>query len=275
MNTDSIALYDVNASNLTKHYKQMLTNQNAFLLCTQGEVHAAIDGNRYKLHSGDLLILPSYVNTAIEFFTPDMQGVCGMADFELVLKALETVSNTRNLTNIRNYPLISLTEEQYKRINRMVDIVRIRRTEQSMFSEQIVLALIQVLLFEIMDAYNSNLPTEDSDSRSRADMVFLRFLTELAAHFRDQREVNFYASKLNLTPRYFASIIKAKSGISPVAWIARYVVAEAKTLLSNQDMSIKEIAMRLNFPNQSFFGRYFKQHTGTAPGEYRRGLAEN
>ena len=35
-------------------------------------------------------------------------------------------------------------------------------------------------------------------------------------------------------------------------------------------MSIKEIAQNLNFPNQSFLGKYFKEHVGMSPKEYRR-----
>ena len=77
---------------------------------------------------------------------------------------------------------------------------------------------------------------------------------------------------MNLTPRYFATIIREKSGMSPGGWIARFVIAEAKTLLANPDNSVKEVSNRLNFPNQSFFGRYFRQNTGLTPRQYRKSL---
>lgn len=153
----------------------------------------------------------------------------------------------------------------------MVDLVRQRRNETSVFAERIALALIQILLFELMDAYVANTPS-DAAVQSRADTVFVRFLSVLSQNFRKQREVSFYASEMNLTPRYFATIIREKSGMSPGGWIARFVIAEAKTLLANPDNSVKEVSNRLNFPNQSFFGRYFRQNTGLTPGQYRKSL---
>ncbi|WP_196048231.1 helix-turn-helix domain-containing protein, partial [Parabacteroides distasonis] len=47
-------------------------------------------------------------------------------------------------------------------------------------------------------------------------------------------------------------------------------VLEAKALLSSSTLSIQEISDRLNFTNQSFFGKYFKQHVGISPTEYRK-----
>lgn len=73
-------------------------------------------------------------------------------------------------------------------------------------------------------------------------------------------------------PRYFSSVIKEKSGSSALQWIIQNVITEAKYLLDNTDLSIKEIATKLNFPTQSFFGKYFKQYVGISPKEYRNKL---
>ena len=71
---------------------------------------------------------------------------------------------------------------------------------------------------------------------------------------------NFYARMQHITPRYFSAIIKEKTGDSALQWIVRMVITEAKQLLEESDLSIKEIADQLNFPTQSFFGKYFKQY---------------
>ena len=80
----------------------------------------------------------------------------------------------------------------------------------------------------------------------------------------------FYAELQHITPRYFSSIIKEKSGQTASRWIVQLVIAEAKRYLESTDLSIKEVAAMLNFPNQSFFGKYFKQHVGMSPNDYRR-----
>ena len=76
----------------------------------------------------------------------------------------------------------------------------------------------------------------------------------------------------HITPRYFSTIIKEKSGNSALQWIVQMVITEAKQLLEGSDLSIKEIADQLNFPTQSFFGKYFKQYVGISPKEYRKGM---
>ena len=85
------------------------------------------------------------------------------------------------------------------------------------------------------------------------------------------RSVGFYAGQLNLTPKYLTTIIRKTSGRTAVQWIDDYVVLEAKNLLKYSTMSIQEISYYLNFPNQSFFGKYFKNHTGMTPTAYRLG----
>ena len=57
---------------------------------------------------------------------------------------------------------------------------------------------------------------------------------------------------------------------TPNEWIDSYVTLEMRTMLKNSSKSIKEIAKELNFPNQSFMGKYFKEHVGMSPSEFRR-----
>ncbi len=265
----NVTLVDLDTAGIALLQQLVPQNQNAFLLCTAGSLTIRMDQTDYTLHPGDVFLFPAYSHMSVTSMTDNMQGVCGMADFELVLRALETVSDMSHLSMIRIRPMISLTEQQYSRISRMIDCVRTRRQEESVFGANIVLALTSVLLYELMDAYVTNTQSE-SCATSRADSVFLRFLSILSNDFRREREVSYYASRLGLTPRYFATIIRNKSGISPGAWISRFVIAEAKTMLANPEVSIKQVAAALNFPNQSFFGRYFRQNTGVSPGEYRK-----
>jgi len=81
--------------------------------------------------------------------------------------------------------------------------------------------------------------------------------------------VGFYARQLCITPKYLTTLIKRISGKSVSEWIDNYVILEAKTLLKYSNMSVQEIAYYLNFPNQSFFGSYFKRNAGMSPSQYK------
>ncbi|WP_298650554.1 helix-turn-helix domain-containing protein [uncultured Proteiniphilum sp.] len=92
----------------------------------------------------------------------------------------------------------------------------------------------------------------------------------MRAHFKQHRGLDFYASKLCLTPKYMSTIIKQTSGKTAGDWIDDYILLEAKALLKSTNMTIQQISDELNFPSQSFFGKYFKRLTGVSPKEYRK-----
>ena len=123
--------------------------------------------------------------------------------------------------------------------------------------------------FYFVDSYK-NLPANITDPAiSTADWADIK----VPGNWEVQGHVSFYARMQHITPRYFSAIIKEKTGDSALQWIVRMVITEAKQLLEESDLSIKEIADQLNFPTQSFFGKYFKQYVGVSPKEYRNNAA--
>ena len=91
----------------------------------------------------------------------------------------------------------------------------------------------------------------------------------LSDHYKKERSVNFYAHSLCITPKYLTTIIKCISGKPVSDWIDHFVLLEAQSLLKYTNMSVQEISYQLNFPNQSFFGCYFKRLTGMSPSQYK------
>ena len=79
-----------------------------------------------------------------------------------------------------------------------------------------------------------------------------------------------YADKMFLTPKHLSTMVKEVSGKTAGEWIDSLVILEAKAMLKSSEQSIQEIADELHFANQSFFGKYFKHHTGFSPKEYRK-----
>ncbi|MEG0498584.1 MAG: AraC family transcriptional regulator, partial [Alistipes sp.] len=104
---------------------------------------------------------------------------------------------------------------------------------------------------------------------NRAEEYFKQFMLLLADHYKQERSVTFYARQMCITPKYLTTLIKRLSGKSVSGWIDDYVMLEAKTLLKYSTMGIQEISYYLNFPNQSFFGSYFKRNAGMSPSQYK------
>lgn len=144
--------------------------------------------------------------------------------------------------------------------------------DKSFYSGEIMRSILRTLSYKVCRVIDRHLAAEihpQVSARSRSEEYFTQFTSELAKHYREQRSVGFYADQLHLTPKYLTTIIRKTTGRTAVKWIDDYVVLEAKNMLKYSTMSIQEIAYYLNFPNQSFFGKYFKNHTGVTPSTYR------
>lgn len=107
--------------------------------------------------------------------------------------------------------------------------------------------------------------TPPAVTQHRNEEIFNRFLKLVRQHYRTHRELTFYADQLCLTPKYLGKAIHEYSGRYPSDLIKGYVILEAKALLRSGNYTVKEIADQLNFPNPSFFGKYFKEAVGCSP----------
>jgi AraC-like DNA-binding protein len=110
----------------------------------------------------------------------------------------------------------------------------------------------------------------DEFRKSKQDILVEKFLAFVKENYRTQRMIEFYSEKLFLTPKHLSRVIKVRSGKSAGEWIEDHVMLEAMALLKSTDKTIQQISDDLNFPSQSFFGKYFKRRVGISPKEYRK-----
>lgn len=102
--------------------------------------------------------------------------------------------------------------------------------------------------------------------------LYERFRILVQDHSMKEREVQFYASKLNITAKYLNAISKQNSGITASEWIQRFAKERIVLLLQNKNLNIAEISDEMGFSSRSFFTRYVKKVLGVTPSEYRNRL---
>ncbi len=132
-----------------------------------------------------------------------------------------------------------------------------------------VLQHVLMAIFYSSEEIRNQLETE-SGAYTSADALSKEFMRLVKDNFRSERQLQFYADKLCITPRYLSRVVKECTGSSAADWIERYVVLEARALLKSTSMTIQQISDELNFPSQTFFGKYFKRRVGMSPKLYRR-----
>lgn len=170
-------------------------------------------------------------------------------------------------------PCMELTHAESQSLRSFISMVEQElKGSKTDFSSEIIGGLIATTIYKVGDIlthYLTEHPEVDSPIHNRAEEYFRQFTELLGEHYKHERSVGFYARQLCITPKYLTTLIKRISGKSVSEWIDNYVILEAKTLLKYSNMSVQEIAYYLNFPNQSFFGSYFKRNAGMSPSQYK------
>lgn len=141
------------------------------------------------------------------------------------------------------------------------------------FRNQIARNHLQSFLLDVYDKVHRLFTHKEIEGGSRPNELFHKFVALVHEYCCSQRDVVFYAGKLCISTKYLTSICRSLTGHSAKKVIDDFTAFEIKVLLQSTDLSIQEIADRLNFPDQSYLGRYFKRHEGVSPMEYRAELA--
>ena len=140
--------------------------------------------------------------------------------------------------------------------------------EKTQWHDETIQHLFSVLILEIVSLIKRKISENPSHYTRKVYLTF-QFLKLLREHIKEQRSVNFYADLLYVSPKHLSMCVKEIAGRTCGEIINEMVVAEAKALLHNPDLTIGHVADELNFSDQYFFSKYFKKRTGVSPLRYR------
>ena len=170
---------------------------------------------------------------------------------------------------MRNHYWYSQTESDVLRIYNFLGMIKGKVTSQDIYRRELIVHLLRYLYLELFNAYQKEATLKTDRKDIRKEELANKFFELIMKHFKENKDVAFYADKLCITSKYLTMVIKETSGKSAKDWIVEYVILEIKTLLKNTNMNIQEIAIRTNFANQSSLRRFFRKHTGMSLSQYR------
>ena len=172
----------------------------------------------------------------------------------------------------REHPIFPLNSNELTKLKEYVELVKERLNEEDYrFRKEVVRLLIIAMIYDIGTAIMRVMNHEGHEIvNTKAKRCFVQFIQLVEQHFKSERRVSWYAGQMDLTPKYLSEIISTTSKRTPNDWIDKYVTTEIRNQLSNTNKKISEIADDLNFPSQSFLGKYFRENVGMSPSEYRK-----
>ena len=248
---------------------------DAFVIgvCTEGETTFTSNLKEYRLKKDSLFIFePKHILQVQSNNSFKVHVLVITPDFLRRIN-IDTKRMMPLFLQFGSLPCMELTHAESQSLRSFISMVEQElKGSETDFSSEIIGGLIAATIYKVGDIlthYLTEHPEVDSPIHNRAEEYFRQFTELLGEHYKHERSVGFYARQLCITPKYLTTLIKRISGKSVSEWIDNYVILEAKTLLKYSNMSVQEISYQLNFPNQSFFGCYFKRLTGMSPSQYK------
>ena len=239
-------------------------------LCLQGEVMYELDTKMQIIKPGDILIVSDRHVVDSYRCSEDMQGLCMMMSVQFFREIIQNVSDISSLFLFsRLHPVMRLEYKEIETFKEYFQVIKQKiGDEHNHFRKDLIKALLLAMFYDLSNIIYR--VKADGKPRSRAEVIFTQFITLVEKHFREERRVAWYAKQLCITAKYLSETVKAVSRRTPNEWIDDYITLELRVQLKNSTKTIKEIARDLKFPNQSFMGKFFKEHVGVSPLQYRR-----
>lgn len=172
----------------------------------------------------------------------------------------------------KEFPYQEFNDDEYELIySSILRLIRYFQNDTHHYQALVIKNEVHNMLLNISDKRRKE-HSHMSMNANHHEMILERFKNLLNGNCDKQHSVNWYAKALFISPDYLSKIVRECDGTSARAWINRSIIEKTSFLMMQSDLSLKEISDRMNFPDQSSFGRFFKSNTGQSPKEYRKGL---
>ncbi len=264
----SILLIEKKGPGLLAGYPVKLENVVA-IICLKGKMSGTLNLNKYTVTSPGLFIVTSGQILHNEHFSRDFhgKGIVLSKGFWKDFQFDNRLSFPLFLS-VKDNPWIPLIKEDLDSVNDFFDMLQ-KTISNKENQYRLEAARFLIIAFFYGFSYRYHKLPDDLDKKKQ-DIMVDKFMVLVKENYRQHREPAFYSDKLFITTKHLSKVLKQKSRKSAADWIEDYVMLEAKALLKSTGMTIGQISDELNFPSQSFFGKYFKRRSGLSPNEYRK-----
>ena len=253
-------------------------NHAIVVICTEGRAQFEYDGTVILLKKNDMFLYMSHSVACNFMASPDFN--CRQIWFirkELWNISIYADTSFADIAYLKLQPIVHLNDDDVKLLDTYFHFLCRRMREPSpVLHRNIVRSLVSTMMLEMLammrrDVEKKRVQDELSDTlpdvhKRRLVDNFTRLVEKSDGR---TRRVSEFAKELNVTPKYLSTILKETIKRRPSDIISLFTLKAIEHRLRFSDMTMQEIAYDLNFPNASFFGKYYRERTGQTPLEYR------
>lgn len=246
----------------------MIMQEMRILILKQGWTEPVINLVPHHFEAGDLVFVGVNGIAQITDVSEDAQAIAISFSDELFSLAVGNHIPHAFDGHLRDFHF-RLTSQELEYIDRLHELLYFHTCEEN-HSPQVTLKLISTFLWYIDHIWNKH-ENESRNALSREQRLFTDFIQLVSQYAPSQHNLDFYAKRLCLSPRYMSTLVKQVSGKAAKQWIDDAIITRIKVALRHSDKTVSEIADEMCFPNSSFFCKYFKRLTGMTTQAYRAG----
>ena len=233
----------------------------------QGSARILINLIEYTIHPGYIAVIAPNSIIQITEVSPDFDMQMIAADHNFLPISGKDDFFSYLLHHQKNIILLLSPQEQQQVEHYFTLIWGV--LQEPPFRKEAIQHLLASLIY-YLEYIAQNSIELNSAQLTRQEEIFQRFISLVNVYSKKERNVNFYADKLCLTPRYLNTVIRQASQQTVMDWINQSIILEAKVLLKHSNLLVYQVSDELNFPNPSFFSKFFKRMTGMTPHEYQQ-----
>ena len=239
-----------------------------FILVRSGYACGTVDDIHYRAEAPAAIALLPRQHVHFESFDPDADCVVYLVSTRLA-QQIRLNNEFAVYAALHQNPVLHYTPAEMRILDDMLqlqcDVLQHPLAKQLLDINAMLLHIGFYLLAPMRLLENAN----GEQETNRHELLTLRFTALLDKSYVQHHRVEWYASELCVAPKYLSESVKRATNHTAGWWIDHYLMRDATRMLRQGKLSVKTIAARLNFDNQSAFGKWFKRLKGVSPAHYR------
>lgn len=240
----------------------------AFCICLKGNVTIKVNSKIYNInHSMAIVIMPNHIVEPIE-----RSENLEMNLLVISLKYFADINlDVEAVKRLELNPCIDISDVDKEILADMfLTVKKLCDSNLNRCNNKVLFGMIETIVLKL-ESLVFNSPAQSQSAKvSRPEEITQQFLKMVITSYKEARTIDMYANELCVSPKYLTQVVRQTTGETPFEWMNKIVMIGAKNLIRTKNISIIQVSEELNFPNPSFFGRFFKKHSGMTPLEFRR-----
>ena len=266
-----VATMSVNQEIFESIIKQLCyVNFYTIFVLIDGEAEIIINGDNVKLAQQSIIRMTHTQNVGFVKCTNELDGYFLFCETNFYNYLIENDPNMKDIFQrniLDKYIYFDITEAKISELLGIISQIEKTISQPHIYKKEMLSFLVHLAQMHINELIDTT--SNELHDMKHKENIFKIFIHLASNNFKKERQINFYADRMNITPTYLSRIVREVSGNTVCGYLQSFLYSEACKMLKMTDKTIGEISTELKFNDQSAFTKFFKQKSGISPKAYR------